>query len=209
MAVSIGNISQKGGVGKSTLSRMIAVEYARSGWEVLIADLDPSQGTSFEWNSRRIENGVEPEISVQQFGSVDRVLKIADKYDLVVYDGAPHSTRATEQIAKVSDFVILPTGNSLDDINPQIKLAHELVKAGIDRNKIAFAMVRVGASDAENQESLEYIGMSGYKILKGGIPEKTGYRRASDQGKAITETAYKSLNNHADELMQSVVNELK
>ena len=47
MAVTIGMVSQKGGVGKSTLSRLVAREYALAGWNVKIADLDVSQGTSF------------------------------------------------------------------------------------------------------------------------------------------------------------------
>ena len=32
MTVHIGMISQKGGVGKSTLSRLVAREYANAGW---------------------------------------------------------------------------------------------------------------------------------------------------------------------------------
>src|SRR5450631_1941531 len=49
MAVIVGMVSQKGGVGKSTLSRLVAREYANAGWSVKIADLDVSQGTSFSW----------------------------------------------------------------------------------------------------------------------------------------------------------------
>ncbi|MGI2299158.1 hypothetical protein [Candidatus Cardinium hertigii] len=42
MAVLIGIVSQKGGVGKSMLSRLLATEYARVNWSVLIADMDNS-----------------------------------------------------------------------------------------------------------------------------------------------------------------------
>src|SRR4051794_37335074 len=40
MVVTIGVISQKGGVGKSTVARLIAREFAQAGWNVKIADLD-------------------------------------------------------------------------------------------------------------------------------------------------------------------------
>ncbi|WP_193371722.1 hypothetical protein [Polymorphum gilvum] len=40
MTLFIGTISQKGGVGKSTLARLIAREYALAGWNVKIADLE-------------------------------------------------------------------------------------------------------------------------------------------------------------------------
>ncbi|MBA7495583.1 hypothetical protein ES702_06170 [subsurface metagenome] len=208
MAIKIGIISQKGGVGKSTLARALAQEYAKSEWQVLIADLDTSQSTSFEWNSRRLNNEIDPYISVQQFPSVDRVMKIEDSHDLVLFDGAPHATRASEQIAQVCNLVLLPTGSSKDDLDPQIRLAHELYKKGIDRKKINFVLCRVGSSEVEIEETIDYIGMSGYEIIKGSVPEKTGYRRAMDEGRTITETNYSSLNNRSDEVIQSIANKL-
>jgi MinD-like ATPase involved in chromosome partitioning or flagellar assembly len=42
VALLIGVVSQKGGVGKSTLCHLIAREYAAGSWNVKIADLDPS-----------------------------------------------------------------------------------------------------------------------------------------------------------------------
>jgi Mrp family chromosome partitioning ATPase len=50
MTLMIGMVSQKGGVGKSTMSRLVAREYAAAGWEVKIADLDVSQGTSLNFS---------------------------------------------------------------------------------------------------------------------------------------------------------------
>lgn len=40
MAAIIGIVSQKGGVGKSTLARLVAREYANAGWRAKIVDLD-------------------------------------------------------------------------------------------------------------------------------------------------------------------------
>jgi chromosome partitioning protein len=41
-------ISQKGGVGKSTLSQALAVEAQKQKIKVLLADCDYQQGTSYE-----------------------------------------------------------------------------------------------------------------------------------------------------------------
>lgn len=41
-------VSQKGGVSKSTLSRALAVELARSGLSVHLADLDIDQGSQVD-----------------------------------------------------------------------------------------------------------------------------------------------------------------
>lgn len=204
----IGFISQKGGVGKSVLSRSVAREYVANGWNVKIADMDTSQSTSYNWNSRRLQNDIHPTIRVEQFRRVEDVVKVADQYDLIIFDGAPHATRETLDIAKVSDLVVLPTGISLDDLEPTVKLAHELRKEGIQRDKIAFALCRVGNSEAELLEARDYITNTGYHLLAGALVEKTGYRRAIDLGKTLTETTHASLNKQADTLVQSIINRL-
>lgn len=98
-------------------------------WKVKIADTDIKQGTSFNWSSRRLQNNIYPEIPVQQYASIPTVLTEAEQYDLMVIDGAPHSSKMTKEIAQASNMVIIPTGLSLDDLEPTVLLAHELVKS--------------------------------------------------------------------------------
>ncbi|MCB0521956.1 MAG: ParA family protein [Lewinellaceae bacterium] len=206
MALVIGVVSQKGGVGKSTLARLIACNYAASEWRVKIADMDLAQGTCTSWNRRRLQNEIEPKVAVEQFLNVDDAIKTGEQYDLVVFDGAPHSTRKTLDIADACDLLILPTGVSLDDLEPTIKLAHELKKHGIYPPKISIALTRAGNSDVELAEGMEYVRSSGYHLLDGVIHEKTAIRRASDEGKCATETSFKSINEKVDQLVQAIVN---
>jgi chromosome partitioning protein len=206
MALFLGMVSQKGGVGKSTLARLVAREYAAAGWNVKIADLDVSQSTSFNWQARRLQRALDPVIPVERFGTVEQVLKVGNHYDLVILDGPPHSTAGTLKIAQQTALTILPTGLALDDLEPSVLLAHELIKKGIARPRIAFALCRVGESDGEIAEASEYIKHAGYSVLAGAIPEKTAFRRASDEGRALTETRFPSLNAKADVLTQSIVN---
>jgi chromosome partitioning protein len=203
--IIIGIASQKGGVGKSTLARLIAREYAAAKWNVKIADLDIGQGTSFNWQSRRLQHDIKPVIAVERFGTVEQALKVKPHVDLLILDGPPHSTAGTLKIAQASDLVILPTGLSLDDLQPTVLLAHELVKKGIVKGKLRFALSRVGDSWLEITEAQTYILEAGYYALTGSIPEKIAYRRASDAGRALTETAFPSLNQRTDRLAQSVV----
>lgn len=201
----VGVISQKGGVGKSTVGRLIAREYAAAGWNVKIADLDIQQGTSFSWQARRLQNGWEPAIQVERFGTVSQALSVANHYDLMVLDGPPHATAGTRQIAEASDLLILPTGLALDDLEPSVLLAHELTKSGIRPEKLAFAFCRIGDSDAELDEARNYVQQAGYFLLEGCLPDKVGYRRASDEGRAPTETRFASLNARAEALAQSII----
>jgi chromosome partitioning protein len=205
MATLIGLVSQKGGVGKSTLARLVAREYASAGWQVKIADLDISQGTSTDWKQRRERAGVKPEIAVEPFGTVGQALKVAQMYDLLVFDGPPHSMAGTLEIANASDAVILPTGLSLDDLKPSVLLAHELIQNGIPGDKVAFVLCRVGDRENEIAEARAYVVKAGYRLLDGDLPERTGYRRASDQGRAASETTHPSLRERAERLAQSVI----
>lgn len=209
MALIIGVVSQKGGVGKSTICRLIAREYAANELDVLIADMDVSQSTSFIWNGRRLENDIQPNIGVQQFRKVEAALKLEDKYDAIVFDGAPHATRQTLEISQYANVVVIPTGTSLDDLIPTVQLAHELKKNGVATQKIVIVFSRVGNSQVELDEATEYIQMAGYRLLEGAIPERTAYRRASDAGKAATETTHHSTNERADELVQSIINHIE
>jgi len=208
MSLKIGVISQKGGVGKSTIARLIACEYARNGWEVKLADMDTGQGTSASWQNRRLITGIEPEISVEQFASVARALRVEAQFDLLVFDGSPRSTAVTLDIAKVADLVVLPTGLSIDDLEPTILLGHDLKKKGIARERMALALCKVGDSSAEIEEAKEYIDKSGYYLLNASIPNRTAYRRASDTGHTLNETAYRSLNEKADALVQDIIDRI-
>jgi chromosome partitioning protein len=205
MTVMIGFVSQKGGVGKSTLSRLIAREYAAAGWNVKIADLDISQGTSTDWKKRRDVNRLQPEIAVEPFRTVAQVLRVASLYDLLVFDSPPHSMAGTLEIARTSDLIVLPTGLSLDDLKPTVLLAHELIEAKVEIGKIAVAFCRVGDRENEVEEASSYVQKAGYIVLKGSLPEKTSYRRASDEGRALSEVVYPTLKKRAEELAQNMI----
>jgi chromosome partitioning protein len=208
MAFIASMVSQKGGVGKSTLARLLAREFAAQGWKVKIADLDISQGTSFRWRSRRLEANVEPDVPVEQFGNVNKALDLAGQYDMLIFDGAPHSTGATRAIALRSHLTVIPTGLATDDLEPAVTLAHDLVSQGVSRNHIVFALCRAGDSSAEIEDARDYLSKAGYDILPGFLPEKTAYRRASDAGRALTETRFPSLRERAEELAQGMVDRI-
>ena len=207
MAIIIGTVSQKGGVGKSTIARLVAREFAAQGWDVRIADLDISQATSFRWRSRRLENEIEPDIPVEQFGRVDQALKKADQLDLLIFDGAPHATQTTQAIAKVCDLIIIPTGLAVDDLEPTVILAHDLARH-MPRSQIAFALCRVGDSEPEIAEVRRYLRETNYIVLDGALPDMTGYRRAFDEGLVASETRYPGLNKRAEQLAQSIVDRI-
>ena len=125
------------------------------------------------------------------------------------HDCPPNATAGTLKAAQASTCLILPTGLSLDDLEPSILLAHEFIKQGVLPERLAFALCRVGESEIEIAEARHYIQRAGYTVLKGAIPEKIAYRRASDEGRTLTETRFPSLNERSDTVAQSVIDYLK
>jgi chromosome partitioning protein len=208
MAMFIGVVSQKGGVGKSTVCRMIATLFAAHGWNVKIADLDTKQGTCTEWKRMRDDNDIDPPVSVETFRAVSQVQKIGHNHDMIIFDGAPHSSKQTLEAAQASDLVILPTGPALDDLRPTVLLAHELADKGVPVARICFVLCRVGDSEAEIQEARSYISQAGYHAVEGELLERVGYRRASDRGLSLTEVPIKSLREKAEITAKSFVDKI-
>ncbi len=204
-ATVIAFVSQKGGVGKSTLSRGLAREAAKSGLAVKIADLDTQQGTSVEWHRRRLEEGVEPIISVEGFKTADQALAQVNRYDLLIIDAPARASEGTQKIAQRAALVVQPTNPALDDLGPAVRLFHELTKAGIPKSRLVFAINHV-LTDAEEIAAREYLTEAGYEVLKGYLPSKTSYRDAQNHGRSVTETRYDALNSKADGLIQSLIN---
>lgn len=207
MATIVGLISQKGGVGKSTLARALAREAAAGGLRVKLADLDTQQGTSTNWHRRRLEAGAQPEFSVEAFKTAAQALKAAPDYDLLVLDGPARASAATLAIGQQAALVIQPTGASVDDLHPAVLTFHELVREGVPKARLVFALCKIG-TDAEEVEARAYIAQAGFDALVGFIPERPAYRQAQNLGLTITETRFPQLNRRADELLQNVVDRI-
>lgn len=208
MTYIIGMISQKGGVGKSTLARMMAREFVSGGMTAKIADLDTQQQTCTYWAGRRAENAVSPEIQVQSFATLKTALEEAARFDVLILDGKPNASEQTIEIAQAADLLVIPTGQTVDDLHPGVVLAHALRKKGIAQAKIAFAMFKTTGSERENAAARQYLTDAGYVVLEGEVGVSTAYGSASDQGKSITETSFRSLNDRAARLAQSVIDRM-
>ncbi len=197
-------VSQKGGVGKSTMARALGREAAKGGLEVKIADLDTQQGTTADWYRTRLDNNIEPLVPVELFRTAHQALALASRYDLLIIDGPARTSKATLEIARVANLVVQPTGASLDDLRPAIREYHALIQAGVSRNRLVFALNHIG-TEVEAAEARAFIEEAGYGVLAGFLPERAGYRKAQNGGFAITETRFSGLNEKADAFVQLMI----
>ena len=178
MGEIISFVGQKGGTGKSTLARAFAVEAAKAQSKVLIADLDEAQRTSFEWGQRRAANQLLPPIEVERVPRL-QVFSKADRVDLLVVDAPGWADASTEWLARGSQLTVLPTGASVDDLNPTIRLMHELLQKNIEEWRLALALCRVH-SDAEAAFARDYLRQAKYRALYGELREKRGFSRFAE-----------------------------
>lgn len=196
-------LSQKGGVGKSTLARLLARTYASAGWSVKIADFNVRQKTSVDWAAVRMTQDVSPAIAAESFVSTKTLRK--ENHDLIVADGKPDSDQSSLEIARSADICVLPTGLTADDLKPQAMFANELVTKGVDRSKILFVLNKTTESHVAVAEARQYLESIGYLVCKTDLSTKTGYQMAQNTGRSIAETNYHTLNERADALAAEIV----
>jgi chromosome partitioning protein len=176
-------LSQKGGVGKSTLARLIARTYAVSGWTVKIADFNTTQLTSSNWAEMRAANNIEPAIAAQPFTQPSALKR--ERVNLVVADGKPDSDQTSLDIALASDLVVVPTGLSLDDLAPQLAFAKELVAKGVRQNRIIFVLTKITDSKLAVNEAREFL--SEFRVARQNIELKHSYQKSQNHGYALSE----------------------
>lgn len=200
-------LNQKGGTGKSTLARAVAVEFVNNGWGVHVADMDTVQKTSFNWAGRRAESEIEPTIEIALYREPKAALKASETSDLLIIDGKAFADTHVLDFAKKSDLIVLPVGISKDDLEPTLDLATELVNKDIPRNTLLFVVCKVmEGGDIEAEKTRKSIQNWAFEVTKGWIPMRTSYSQAMDTGHALTETKYKSLNDKIDDIIQQIVN---
>lgn len=190
MAWVISFAGQKGGTGKSILSQSFSVEAARTGKSVVLADLDVAQRTSFEWSEARARNGFEPRVKVlvvdpDRYGDFG-VRQASGGADILVIDAPGWSDEKTLMLAGFSDIMVLPTGASVADLRPTIRLMHELSAAGVAKDRIVSALCRVGGA-SEIKFAKSYLKEAGFECLDTVLREMTSYRAIQNQGRAASE----------------------
>lgn len=208
MSKVVAMVGQKGGVGKSALARLVAVQALLNGTSARIMDLDPSQGTSTQWQIRRDRHELEPEVSVEKCRTVAAAMKRRGDEGLLVLDGPAFADKLTLDMAKASDLVILPSGFGVDDLTPQIEAAYELEEKGIPSKRIRIAFTRARGSSEEERQARRFIAPTGVQVLEATLREMPSIRQAHNTGRAACETGFASVDAEAQRVAVEILTEL-
>lgn len=113
--LKIALIAQKGGTGKTTLARCLAVAFERSGQSAAIIDLDP-QASAALWGKRRGGDSPPEVIPTVLPLLADTLKAAAEVVEVVLIDTPPKSADAAIAAAKAADIVLIPCRAQIDDI---------------------------------------------------------------------------------------------
>src|ERR1700729_3849462 len=131
---------EKGGVGKSTITTNIAVEFSYRSARVIIIDADP-QKTSINWVDRRNEL-IEREglkypkiIGISKEGNIKEVIKeFVSTYDIVVIDASGRDSQSLRTGLTIADKFFCPIRASQADLETLPHIC-KLIEAAKDFNE--------------------------------------------------------------------------
>jgi chromosome partitioning protein len=185
----IGVLSQKGGVGKTTIAVNLAATYAKSGLRTLLVDADP-QGSSMQWSEAR---DAEPMFSV--IGMAKTTLhkdlpEIAKDYQVVIIDGAPRVNELGRAAILASDLVLIPVQPSPYDIWAAAETVRLITEAQQYKPTLkgVFVINRKIANTAIGRDVTEALGtFENIPVLPTALHQRVIYAESAGQGLSVLE----------------------
>jgi chromosome partitioning protein len=191
MIIAVTNL--KGGVGKSTISRTLAVYFAQQGIKVCIVDTDLEQKTACDWFERRPETAVSvPVFPMTTVQNLQRDVKthLQDGYKMVVIDGVPQlSDSATKTIA-IADMLIIPVVPSFDDVLSFKRFIERYEQVKVMRDDIpAYTVMNMytgrNYEDKETRDVMKAFQKYGINPMKSHLENRIAHRRQTKYGLTV------------------------
>lgn len=181
---TIALMSQKGGVGKTTLAVHLAVIAAQQGHKTLLVDTDPQESATYWAANRQAEA---PIVATASAGQLPDVLAAAraEGVDWAIIDSPPHSSPDASAVAAAADFVVIPTRPSAFDLAAAASTVR-IVRA-LNR-PFGFVLNATLQNVVESQEAFEFLQSEyGGSVAPFKVGNRVAYARAVAGGLGVTE----------------------
>lgn len=194
-------ISQKGGAGKSTLVRQLAV-LAGETETSLIIDRDP-QCTTTKWWTRRSEIEPAPDrpelVDLDGATLTDAVKRLRRKPDGALFiDTRPAVEEPEAEAARVADLVIVPVRPSPDDL----EAVGETLKILRRLDRRAVIIVNAAKNDSRATGARAALSRFPVPVCPVHLSDRTVYLDASLEGRGVAEMRGQAAREASEELRQ-------
>jgi chromosome partitioning protein len=185
--------SEKGGVGKTSLSFNLAVLRAKAGRSVLLVDAD-KQASSAMWASLRTEAGhVPPLVCVQKLGKIGHdLLQLKENYEVIVDAGGADSQELRQGIA-VADRWIIPVRPGQLDLFSMAKMNQLMIEVEERVGRVPETFVVLNAINSSTNEASEarelLVENEKMPVMETQLVDRVAMRRAVMAGCGVIELA--------------------
>ena len=186
----VGVLSQKGGVGKTTLSLNLASHWHGQGKRVLVVDADP-QGSALAWSSARSLPPIFPVVGMAKPSLHRDLPEIAADYDVTVIDGAPRVNDLGRAAILASDLVLIPVQPSPFDVwaaDDTVQLIQEAQQFK-ETLKAAFAINRKIVNTAIGRDVAGAFADAPFPVLDATVSQRVLFAESVGQGLTVREIA--------------------
>ncbi|MCE9674097.1 AAA family ATPase [Myxococcus stipitatus] len=179
-------MSQKGGVGKSTLAAAVAWELHTRGHSVLVVDADP-QGTVVATGEAAAEQGV-PAPTIVALGKdmwrPEQLPRLAESYDMVVIDTPGRAGDIQRAALMVSGVAVIPIGQTAADAWATRKALEVVEEAQISRPELQAVLccAKVQPHTVVGRGARDVAEGAGVRVLRTEITYRVGWQECLGAG---------------------------
>ena len=176
-------ISQKGGVGKTTLATALAVAAERDGRRAAVFDLDPQASAAFWKDTRRDEA---PAVIAIPPSRLQHVLAAAESTgcDLAIIDAPPFAKDIAFEAAQRADFILIPTRPAVLDVMAMTKTLELVAHYGKPSAVVLTFCPIQGREIADTEAAVRQLGAT---IVPVRVHNRVAYSRAQQTGQTAQE----------------------
>jgi len=175
----------KGGLGKTTLARTIAVCAAQDDLSVAIADLDP-QKSFLKWYARRPEEMSRIELLDAGMEDAKELMDLGG-YDLIIIDTPPGIEAypmAIQDLTVGATLTLVPCGPSIDDWEIIIPWMQRITR--LSRIEPSYVMSRYTRTTLSAQDAKLKLSRNG-RLCPIELPASEDIKRAGELGLGVSE----------------------
>jgi chromosome partitioning protein len=176
-------ISQKGGVGKTTIATALAVAAEKHGHSAALFDLDPQASATFWHDTRESDT---PAVAAAPPARLPHLLKAAEESgcELAIIDAPPFAKDIAYEAARYADFILIPTKPAVLDVMAMTKTL-ELVRHY--EKPASIILTFCPPSGREITDTIEAIEQLGAELAPVRIGNRIAYARAQQTGQTAQE----------------------